>query len=199
VSRSITRRLLASNLLILAAFLGFAGTALDRAFRDSTEAATREQLQAHVYTLLSAAQEDERGRMRLPESLAAPAFNQPDSGLYAEVAGEDGNYHWRSGSLLGRELNLLKASRPGQTRFRLSPDLAIFDQGIAWEDDDGTPIGYSLSVAVDSATIRLFPTASCRASVVQRTLNHSVVKPVSGKAMIVDWLKAKIGSSTTGA
>ncbi|MGB5652143.1 MAG: histidine kinase, partial [Sedimenticolaceae bacterium] len=61
MSRSITRRLLASNLLILAAFLGFAGAALDRAFRSSTESATRDQLQAHIYTLLSAAKEDERG------------------------------------------------------------------------------------------------------------------------------------------
>ncbi|MGB5568814.1 MAG: ATP-binding protein [Sedimenticolaceae bacterium] len=150
MSRSITRRLLASNLLILAAFLGFAGAALDRAFRSSTESATREQLQAHIYTLLSAAKEDERGRMRLPESLAAPAFNQPDSGVYAEVGGEEGSYNWRSGSLLGRDLQLLKASEPGESRFHRSADLAVFDQGIAWEDDSGTPINYSLSVAVDS-------------------------------------------------
>jgi len=149
VRRSITRRLLVSNLLILAAFLGLAGTAFDRAFRNSTETVTREQLQAHIYTLLTAAGTDERGLMRLPEALAAPAFNQPDSGLYAEVEGEDGAYRWRSGSLIGRADRLLGDTRPGDTRFRLTDDLAVFDQGIAWEDASGLPVNYSLSVAVD--------------------------------------------------
>ena len=37
MSRSITRRLLASNLLVLAGFLGLAGVALDRAYRTSIE------------------------------------------------------------------------------------------------------------------------------------------------------------------
>ena len=60
MTRSITRRLLISNLVILAAFLGLAGGALDRAFRTSTEAAVRAQLQTHVYTLLTAAAADER-------------------------------------------------------------------------------------------------------------------------------------------
>jgi two-component system sensor histidine kinase PhoQ len=154
VSRSITHRLLVSNLVILAAFLGLAGAALDRAFRASAETAVREQLQAHVYTLLTAAQEDERGRMRLPEALAAPAFNRPDSGLYAEVEGEDGGYHWRSGSLIGRDDRLLDPAQPGETRFRVEPGRLVFDQGVSWEDDAGTPIRYSLSVAIDGAALQ---------------------------------------------
>jgi two-component system sensor histidine kinase PhoQ len=149
VTRSITRRLLISNLVILAAFLGLAGGALDRAFRTSTEAAVRAQLQTHVYTLLTAAAADERGRMRLPASLATPAFNQPDSGLYAEVEEDGGDYRWRSPSLLGRPARLVSGSRPGETRFRLAGDLAVLDQGVAWEDDRGEPIGYSLTVAMD--------------------------------------------------
>lgn len=156
MSRSITRRLLASNLLVLAGFLGLAGVALDRAYRTSIETATREQLQAHVYTLLSAAKEDGQGRMRLPEVLTAPAFNQPDSGLYAQVEGEEGgDYGWRSGSLLGRDDRLVTASRPGETRFRVTDRLALFDQGIAWEDDFGEPIHYSLTVAMDSRALSM--------------------------------------------
>ena len=77
MNRSITRRLLTSSLVILAAFLGLAGTALDRAFGTSVESAAREQLQAHIYTLLTAAQADTAGRMRLPRTLGAPAFNRP--------------------------------------------------------------------------------------------------------------------------
>ncbi len=159
MSRSITRRLLVSHLVILAAFLGLAGAALDRAFRASAESAVRGQLQAHVYTLLTAAQEDEHGRMRLPEVLTAPAFNRPDSGLYAEVEGEDGTYRWRSGSLVGRGDRLLNPSRPGETHFRLRPGLVMFDQGISWEDDTGRPIRYSITVAMDSATLKAEQTA----------------------------------------
>ena len=146
---SIARRLISSSLLILAGFLGLAGIALDRAYRASAETAVRQQLQAHVYTLLSAAGEDEQGRMRLPDALTAPAFNQPDSGLYAEVAGETGAYHWRSASLLGRKQRLVTTSRPGETRFRISGQLAVFDQGIAWDDDFGESVPYSLTVAMD--------------------------------------------------
>lgn len=148
MSRSITHRLLISNLLILVAFLGLAGAALDRAFRNSAETAVREQLQAHVYTLLTAAQEDERGHMRLPSSLAAPGFNQPDSGLYAEIRGDSGTYHWRSGSMLGRPAPLVEDARPGETRFHITAELAIFTQGVAWEDNRGEAIDYALSVAI---------------------------------------------------
>jgi len=140
--------------VILVAFLGFAGTALDRAFGTSVESAAREQLQAHIYTLLTAAQADAAGRMRLPRALGAPAFNRPDSGLYAEVVGESGNYRWRSDSLLGRETNLASPRPAGETRFRFGPDLAIIDQGVMWEDDSGRAIDYSLTVALDTGALR---------------------------------------------
>lgn len=146
---SITRRLLVSNLIVLSAFLGLAGAALDRAFRSSVETATREELQAHVYTLLSAADTDDAGRMRLPPQLATPAFNQPDSGLYAEVDGENGQYRWRSASLLGRDRPLVVPVGPGTTRFRSLDGLLLFDFGILWEDDAGRPIPYVLTVARD--------------------------------------------------
>jgi two-component system sensor histidine kinase PhoQ len=149
VNLSITRRLLISNLLILAAFLGLAGAALDRAFRTSSEAVTQEQLQAYVFALLGAADTDQAGLMRLPQSLPAPAFNQPDSGLYAEVRGEAGAYHWRSGSLIGRAEELVRPTRPGETAFRLTPELALFDQGITWEDRAGQAVDYAITVAMD--------------------------------------------------
>lgn len=149
MNHSITRRLLISQLVILGAFLGLAGAALDRAFRASNEIATSDQLQAHIYTLLTAAKEDPQGRMRLPEALAAAAFNKPDSGLYAEVEGEGGAYRWRSGSLVGRPEPLSRAVEPGTIRFHFAPRLAILDQGVVWEDDAGTPLAYSLTVAMD--------------------------------------------------
>jgi two-component system sensor histidine kinase PhoQ len=155
VPHSITRRLLVSNLLVLATFLGLAGAALDRAFRSSSETAVRERLQAHVYTLLATAEDDEQGRMRLPEGLSAPAFNTPDSGLYAEVVGEDGAYRWRSASMIGSTLDLARGAAPGEARFRLTPRLATLEFGIAWEDDAGTAIPYSLAVATDTRALQI--------------------------------------------
>ncbi len=152
--RSIARRLLISSLVILVAFLGIAAAALDRAFRSSAESAARDRLQAHVYTLLTSAKEDDQGRMRLPEILAAPDFNQPDSGLYAKITGENGNYRWRSRSLLGRKAPTMTPQAPGQTRFRFSGEFAVIDQGILWEDDRGNPIDYSITVAADITPFR---------------------------------------------
>lgn len=146
---SISQRLVISSLLILACFLGLAGAVLDRAYRNSTETATRDELQAHVYTLLAAANVDTIGRMRLPQVLPTPAFNRPDSGLFAEVSGEQGGYHWRSESLLGRPALLTRPQAPGDTVFRLETDLAVLEQGIAWEDDSGTTHRYTLTVASD--------------------------------------------------
>jgi len=154
VSRSITRRLLISNLLVLVTFLGLAGAALDRAFRSTGETALRERLQAHVYTLLATAGADDAGRMRLPEALSAPAFNAPDSGLYAEVTGERRGYRWRSASLLGSDLTLAQGAAPGVTRFRLSPGLAVLEFGVSWEDDAGNAIPYSLAVATDTQALQ---------------------------------------------
>lgn len=154
MTRSIARRLLISSLVLLVAFLGIAAAALDRAFRSSAESAARDRLQAHVYTLLTSAKEDEQGRMRLPEILAAPDFNQPDSGLYAKITGENGAYRWRSRSLLGRKAPTMTPQPPGASKFRFSDEFAVIDQGILWEDDQGNPLDYSITVATDISPLR---------------------------------------------
>lgn len=150
---SITRRLLGSHLLILAAFLGLAGVALDRAYRSSSEVALRDNLQAHIYMLLAAAQEDQGGRMVIPEALPAPVFNRPDSGLYAVVESDAAGYRWRSLSLLGLDAPGMIGLPPGNSRFRLAGDRAILEQGISWEDDNGQLLDYAVSIAADRATL----------------------------------------------
>jgi two-component system sensor histidine kinase PhoQ len=149
VTLSITRRLLVGQLLVLSAFLGLAGVALDNAFRSNVESAAREELQAHIYTLLTAAGTDAAGRMRLPTQLAAPDFNRPDSGLYAEIGGMDDDYRWRSGSLIGRDDGLTREITAGEQRLRRENGLLLFDQGVLWEDDRGRPLHYTLTVARD--------------------------------------------------
>lgn len=152
--RSITRRLLVSNLLVLATFLGLTGTALDRAFRISSETALHERLQAHVYTLLATAEADPQGRMRLPTTLGVPGFDAPDSGLYAQVYGEHGEYHWRSESLLGAEPKPVTPIPPGDADFAINAGMAVLRFGITWEDDSGRAIPYTLSISVQADAMR---------------------------------------------
>jgi hypothetical protein len=54
-------------------------------------------------------------------------------------------------------------------------------------------------IAVQTAMISEFCTAACKALFCVSSENHSVVKPDSGKAMIVASLNAKIGSRMIGA
>ncbi len=167
--QSIHGRLLLVASVVLAAFLGLGALALDQAFRESVESAMRDRLQQQVYALLGAAGEDDQGRMRLPEDLPNPRLVSPDSGLYAAVAGEAGAYQWRSRSLLGRDIEFNRRLTPGVQYFergQFGADvLYILHFGITWEDDTGSELGYTLSVAenikgmnaqVDVFRVRLF-------------------------------------------
>ena len=73
--------------IVLVAFLGATGWALDRAFQDSARAAVHERLQAHVFTLLAVANLTGVGAMLLPDELPQPRFSRPGSGLYGWVLG----------------------------------------------------------------------------------------------------------------
>lgn len=150
---SIERRLLVSSTIILAGFLGLGGVALDQANREAAEDAARERLEAHVFSLLAAAGTDDAGRMRMPTQLAAPDFNRPGSGLYAEVLGEQDGYRWRSGSLLGERPVSPAGRAPGERAFAIRDGRAAYELGIDWEDDAGEPVRYTLGVALDMAPL----------------------------------------------
>jgi len=150
---SITRRLLLVSTALVAAFAGLAGWSLDSAFRHASETALVEQLQARVYTLLATAREDARGRPRLPQALPDPAFNRPDSGRYARVVGENGEYRWQSPSLLGRDLPTSPPPAVGQRRIRHLGHLLVLEQTVAWEDFTGMPIPYTFTIAADTGDL----------------------------------------------
>ncbi len=116
--RSLGARLRLAASVVLAAFLGLTGLTLDRAFRDSAQAAVRDRLQAQIYMLLGAANLDAFNRLTLPQALPEARFSTPDSGLYADVMDGQGNLVWRSPSLLGQALPFFPAVRnPGETHF----------------------------------------------------------------------------------
>ena len=157
--RSIHARLLVAGGLVLALFLGVGALVLDRAFSSSLEEAARARLSGRVYGLLSAADEDERGRLRLAERVADPRLSAPDSGLYAEVRGWEDGYVWRSGSLLGRSRSFASRTPPGEWHFGTvflsgeTMDLVRFS--VAWENLAGEELHYTFSLVESRAeTVR---------------------------------------------
>jgi two-component system, OmpR family, sensor histidine kinase PhoQ len=154
MSGSISRRLLLSSAVLVCVFLGLAGLSLDAAYRQSSRDALLGRLQAHIYTLLAAAQEDAKGRLRLPQAVPTPELNRPDSGLYAQVVGENGRYRWRSASMLGRKALPQDDLPVGEQRQRSVDGLLLLEQSIGWADYDGKQNRYVLSVASDGKALR---------------------------------------------
>lgn len=84
-SYSLQTRLLTAVSVLLTIFLGLTGIVLDRAFRSSIEAGVAEQMQAQIYVLLSAVEEDD-GSFYFLQDLREPRFTQLNSGLYGLIS-----------------------------------------------------------------------------------------------------------------
>ena len=156
--QSIHSRLLLAASVVLGAFLGLGALALDRAFRDSAESALETQLMGQVYAMLGAADADAQGRMRLPETLHDPRFSNPDSGLYAQVIGEQGGYQWHSPSAVGRKFPMPANMTSGQPRFDYQlvdgEPFYLLNYSLLWEDDAGREIAYLFVVAETASDLQ---------------------------------------------
>ncbi len=99
MSYSLQARALLIASLVLAAFLGGTGVVLDKAFRDSAEAAMRDGLEAYAETLQAAIENHHLDGLKvLPQSLI-DKLAQPNSGLYAIVTRRsDHRRAWTSAS-----------------------------------------------------------------------------------------------------
>ncbi len=147
---SLHARLALSASILMVGFLGLTGVTLDRAFRSSSEQAMRDRLLGQIYALLAATQDDAGGGLRLPDLLPDPRFNQPDSGFYAQVAGED--FAWRSASITGGLPPFQRQEQPGHYSFQQlggpgGEGLYSLSFGVAWERFDGGEQLYTFSVA----------------------------------------------------
>lgn len=101
---SLSARLTLAASLVLVAFLGLTGLALERAFLDAGLAAVRDRLQGQVYVLLAAAEVEEDRRLVMPRVLPEARLSSPVSGLYARIIDAEGEVLWHSPSLLGTEI-----------------------------------------------------------------------------------------------
>lgn len=148
---SLRTRMVAVASLVLAAFLGVTGVALERAFHDTGLELVRERLQAQVYGLLAAAEPGPGNAFSL-DGLPEPRFTIPDSGLYAAVKDAGGGTLWRSRSLLDRDLGLPPPAGPGEPRFSAAPApwgeaLFALSYRVRWELPGGGERVFDLHVA----------------------------------------------------
>ncbi|MDH3638264.1 MAG: ATP-binding protein [Gammaproteobacteria bacterium] len=150
---SLNTRLLLAASVALAAFLGLTGLALDRAFRNSAQAAIEDRLTGQLHGLLAAAELADGGGLELPDTLPEARFDRVNSGLYAQVVDSGGRVIWRSRSLLGNELPLDPPLAPGVKDFSSwemdGNKLFLYRFGVAWEDTDVRLENFVFSVAED--------------------------------------------------
>lgn len=147
---SLQRRLLVVASLVLVAFLGATGLALDQAFRTSLIQAQKDRLQGFLYTLMAGADVTD-GELRIPDDLPEGRFHQVGSGLYAVVLDEHGETTWRSRSLIGRQLTVDRVLPPGERDFYLAElnddRLVGLAYGLSWEDPEAGRGEFTLHVA----------------------------------------------------
>ena len=151
---SLSHRLILAAVLLLAAFLGIAGFALHALYEKRAMASLETELIGHVYTLLSAAKEDEQGLIVLPDVVPDPRLNRPDSGLYAMVRGHRAGYRWQSASSLGQAFDQHEPAAAGEKNYSLTDGQLVLNFGVAWDDLSGDSWDYTISIATDMEPFR---------------------------------------------
>lgn len=97
-AKSLAWRIFFASVILMPLLLLFSAFMLEKAFRASLFAAERESLLAHTYSMMALSEPDD-GFLLLPEVLTNSRFNDPDSGLYAQVVDEEFGPIWQSISL----------------------------------------------------------------------------------------------------
>lgn len=113
--RSLRARQLLAASVGLIAFLALAGYALDKAFVSTAEQNLRHRLKGYAMSYANKVEFARDGTLIPPEFPVDPRFNQPGSGLYAEVVLPRG--HWGSDSTLGPALPDTEMLAPLQESF----------------------------------------------------------------------------------
>ena len=94
--------------LTIFVFFSLASFGLQKAYNDSLENAAESELRVYMLSLLGSIDIDTEGKLQLFD-LAIAGFNQPNSGVYAEIWKDD-TLQWRSNSLIGQALPKVESS-----------------------------------------------------------------------------------------
>ena len=148
---SLNTRLLLAGSLVLASFLGLTGFTLDKAFRDSAEAAMRDRLQGHIYALLAASEINKEGAMVVSNEMPETGFSTPGSGIYGQISSHDGKQTLRSPSMADITIPFSTGLRMGTTHFEHltasdGTPLYALSFGLSWKIK-GKPRDFTFSVA----------------------------------------------------
>jgi two-component system sensor histidine kinase PhoQ len=149
---TLSGRLLVATSLLLMLFLSLTAWALDLAFRESADRATRDLLRSRVLGLLAAADLDDSGKLVMRGDLPEERLLRPASGLYGRVLGTDGRVAWASPSLVGGGYPVGDPVTPGAAEYDRvraldGTLLARLRLGIAWEVEGGSSSTLTVSVA----------------------------------------------------
>lgn len=154
---SLRARLLAATAVLLLAFIGLTGVALQTAVRERANQAEHDRLQGLSYALLGSANISDDGQFNLaPRVLPKSGLSRPASGLYAMVLNENEQMIWHSPSLLGN-IDMPRVPAVGQWQeMRITRDnghqLLTLSFGFRWVTGSGKDYRYTLVVAEDTAT-----------------------------------------------
>ncbi len=131
----------------MASFFALVAVVLEQGFQKSAELALRDKLQVQIYSILSAAEMDKNGNIKMPEALPEPRFSSPGSGLYAFIQRINENQIWRSPSAVGLYLPLITGIKPGQFVFSFDEyERYQLHYDVIWESENGLEQEYIFSV-----------------------------------------------------
>lgn len=160
---SLQARSLTAAGFALAAFLGLAFFALDKAFHEASLGSQRERLQGYIYAYLAGADTARAGTLIPPEVGPDPRFDRPSSGLYAAIVGDEvrnaKDGQWRSPSALGLDLPFDSELAAGEIRFEgpletPSGEVYLLSQGIEWNVSNKPALKLTFHVAEDGGEMR---------------------------------------------
>ncbi|MGR8979709.1 MAG: ATP-binding protein [Gammaproteobacteria bacterium] len=152
--KSLSFRLLAAEGVVLAAFFALVAVVLERSFLESAEEALKERLKVQVYSLLSAAELDNSGRLTISPNLPEPRFANPGSGLYGFIM-QGKKLVWRSPSAIGLDVISHPDLSPGSYAFVLEKrNRYAFHYHVIWQNVAGVERDYIFTVAEDGDFVK---------------------------------------------
>jgi two-component system, OmpR family, sensor histidine kinase PhoQ len=149
---SLSRRLLLSVSAPLVAFFGVTIAVLDASFRDVSERAMRDLLDAQIVALIASAEPQPDGGLEPQTEDLETRLATPGSGLYAQIRStEPGDVPWRSPSAAGTFIDFGPAVKAGEQSFLYTrapqEEVAIASRGISFEDESHARRDLTFSVA----------------------------------------------------
>lgn len=153
--KSLSFRLLAAEGLALTVFFALVAIILEQGFRDSAEQALKERLQVQIYSLLSSAEINNAGELKMPEHLPEPRFINPGSGLYGFIQQKKNQLLWRSPSAIGLDVITPPPLNVGDSLFSFDKHgRYVLHYEVFWQNASGVEREYTFTVAEDAQFVR---------------------------------------------